>query len=473
MARIKEKQWRWAILLLLATAVIWTWRGRRIGASDEHPWAGPLVKRDLKQVLADTLRVAVIMDPLVYEVRPGAITGLEYELLERFAARLDVPVLPVVVEHADSLLPVLQRGEADVAAGMLSPDGPLARYLLFTGPYRRTAPVLVALRSDHRKELSREPSEDVPDTFWLPGMHPFPSDSVAWDLPDNEGAVVRVHSGLSAEDLLIRVVLGRTRNAVLSEASARVEAERFPHLEFGPVIGPEVPLAFAVRRNSRRLCKALDQWLADPEEQEMLLALQGAYGRPIATRGPLRYSSIHRPDTAVISPFDSLFRKHDEHMPWDWHLLAAVAFKESRFDTSATSRQGAQGIMQMMPSTASSLGLDSGHVVDDQIDAARRYLVQLDGMWMRSVKDPDQRLCFVLASYNCGPGHVLDAQNLALALGLDPSHWEQHVERALLLLAEPRFYLRPDMKNGYVRGAETFLYVRDVVGMYRRFRRSG
>ena len=50
---------------------------------------------------------------------------------------------------------------------------------------------------------------------------------------------------------------------------------------------------------------------------------------------------------------------------------------------------------------------------------------------MRTVKDADQRLCFVLASYNSGPAHVRDASNWRARSALIPRRWEHNVERTL------------------------------------------
>ena len=329
--------------------------------------------------------------------------------------------------------------------------------------------MLVSLRAD-RRSGGQEVGPAGPDSVPLPASHPFDSDEFRWQA---DGVRLVRDAARGREDLLVEVVLGRTPYAVLPDVTLRAEAQRFPHLEFGPVMGPEVPLAFGVRRNANRLRKALDHWLKDPSEREARELLIGVYGGELRPRGPLVYRSIHRPEEGgPISPYDSLFMAQQAHIPWDWELLAALAFKESRFDTLAVGIRGAQGLMQVMPKTAKGLGLDSVHSLADHVHAAARYLAQLDSLWMRSVKDRDQRLCFALASYNAGPGHVLDAQRLARELGLDPARWEGNVERALLLLAEPRFYTRPEARNGYVRGSLTFLYVRDIVGTYQRFRQA-
>ena len=126
--------------------------------------------------------------------------------------------------------------------------------------------------------------------------------------------------------------------------------------------------------------------------------------------------------------------------------------------------------MQIMPATAEALGVDSAAGVGGDIGGARKYLDRMDAFFRNTVPDKEQRLKFVLASYNAGPGHVQDAQRLAGALGLDPHRWDGSVERALLLLAKPRWFVRPEVKHGYCRAHETFWYVRDVVAAFGQFR---
>ena len=54
---------------------------------------------------------------------------------------------------------------------------------------------------------------------------------------------------------------------------------------------------------------------------------------------------------AKVSHFDRHFHQAAENNEIDWLLLAAVAYTESRFDSTAVSEVGAKGVMQMMPNT--------------------------------------------------------------------------------------------------------------------------
>ena len=99
---------------------------------------------------------------------------------------------------------------------------------------------------------------------------------------------------------------------------------------------------------------------------------------------------------------------------------------------------------------------------------AVKVLVATDRLMRRYVSDPDERRLFVLAAYNSGAAHIVDAIELARKYGLNPSVWSNNVEHALLMKADPRYYNDPVVKYGYFRGRQTTEYVRQVMQFYKR-----
>jgi len=454
-----------SLLLVLAIAAART--GIIAVQETRQPWERPLVERDLDVVLVDTLRVLVLEDPLSYETRPKAVTGLEYDLLQRFANTLGVPLLAIPMDHPDSMLLALQRGHGDIIAAQSTPRKDRRRWVVWSKPYRSVYPVLATLRADPQVEQQKGKAvvEQRVDTAEVSLWSPFAIPDYSWDRPAGSPMPIHVDASITPEDLLMEVLLGRHGATVVTDARASYEAGRFPVLEFSAPLGPEVPLCFVLRRNAPKLRQRLDAWLLSPKEVEARNMLVKAYSVALPKPGPLRTRKTIPMNGDSISPFDDGFREHAAKIPWDWELLAAMAYKESRFDSTVTSGKGAQGIMQIMPRTGERLGLQPGDPMEEHIAAATRYLNKLDTFWVRAIPDREQRLRFVLASYNAGPGHIVDAQRLAGRLGLDPHRWEHNVERAVLLLAKPRYYLLPEMKNGYCNGRQVFHYVREVLGL--------
>ncbi len=453
-----------ALVALTALAVLFGRARRSVERGD--PWSAPLVDRDLGVIANDTLRVLAVSHPLTYEAFPGGERGMELELLERFARHAKLR-LSVRVVAPDSLLPMLQRGAGDVVAALLD-TGRFGGSVAHTQPWWHVSPVRVRLRPD----IVASVPDHVPDTLLVPARGPWALDTASF----LAGVGAHILDARDGAELVAAVALGRTPSALVTDLELRHLAQDLPQLEWDRLDTVRTGLVMAVRRNAPRLRAALDAWFALAEEQEARALIVSAYGPEPIYRGPLVGWRVRPVDGDSLSPFDALFREKAGLMRWDWELLAAIAFKESRFDTSARSVRGAQGLMQMMPSTARKLGMDSLHLVEEQVHAAAVYLALLDSLWRPTVQDVDERLRFVLASYNAGPGHVRDAQVIARSFGLDPLHWTGHVERAITLLALPSYYGRSGVGAGRCQGAQTFYYVREVLALYERYRgaaRSG
>ncbi|MBO5388980.1 MAG: lytic transglycosylase domain-containing protein [Lachnospiraceae bacterium] len=96
---------------------------------------------------------------------------------------------------------------------------------------------------------------------------------------------------------------------------------------------------------------------------------------------------------------DSIFEEASNKYGISVDLLKAVAKAESNFNPEATSHCGAMGIMQLMPSTAQSLGVKDAYDPYENIMGGAKLLSQLDKLYDGNVK-------LMLAGYNAGPGNV-------------------------------------------------------------------
>ncbi len=199
----------------------------------------------------------------------------------------------------------------------------------------------------------------------------------------------------------------------------------------------------------------------------------------VITKPSLQYIPTHeKPDiTAIvdttpkfrISAYDSIFRIYADTIGWDWKMLAAVAYVESKFDTAAVSNVGAQGLMQMMPGTAHAMGVPEGkeHDPEESVRAAVDYFIYLSHLFRR-VPEPE-RINFVLASYNAGFGHIQDAMRLAEKYGKNRHVWNNHVETYLRLKNDSIYYTDSLCRNGRFAGTETILFVRKVQHKYSQY----
>jgi membrane-bound lytic murein transglycosylase MltF len=132
-----------------------------------------------------------------------------------------------------------------------------------------------------------------------------------------------------------------------------------------------------------------------------------------------------------LDRYDAVFRKYSKRffgVQYDWRQFKAQGLAESNLDPRATSRVGARGIMQLMPSTF--LAIQSRNPVFVSIDHEEWNIAagvyhdrQLWRQWLGdSVESADHHL-FMFASYNAGRMPILRAQALARRQALNPRRW--------------------------------------------------
>ena len=131
-----------------------------------------------------------------------------------------------------------------------------------------------------------------------------------------------------------------------------------------------------------------------------------------------------------MDQFDPSFRKYTKRFfgpAFDWRHFKAQGLAESGLDATARSRNGARGIMQLMPSTFETIrshaaDLDSIDDPDLNIAAGIMHDRALWRMW-DGAATPEDRRHFMFASYNAGRITIMRAQRVARRRRLDPTLW--------------------------------------------------
>ena len=116
---------------------------------------------------------------------------------------------------------------------------------------------------------------------------------------------------------------------------------------------------------------------------------------------------------------------------FDWLMIAALGYQESRLDQSMRSQAGAIGVMQLLPSTAAdpNVGISNIEVLENNLHAGTKYLRFLRNRYFEN-EDMDalNKTLFTFAAYNAGPARVTRLRRRATEAGLDPNRWFQNVE---------------------------------------------
>jgi membrane-bound lytic murein transglycosylase F len=217
------------------------------------------------------------------------------------------------------------------------------------------------------------------------------------------------------------------------------------------------------------LLAALNTWIADKKKTSLLNSLYQKYfvdRRRYVERVTSEYLTSK---TGKLSEYDDVLKTFAVELNWDWRLLAAQAFQESRFKANAKSWAGATGLLQLMPETAKQFGVTNALDPLDNVQGAIRFLKWLQQYWAKRIPDENERLKFILASYNCGAGHVEDAQRLTEKYGGNPQLWDD-VSYWLLQKATQQYSNDEAVKFGFCRGLEPVNYVSHILERFDHYK---
>lgn len=393
--------------------------------------------------------------------------GYEYDLAKDFAKSVGLKLTMKVATNPARLIEMLNEGEADLVAYPIPIHQQLKEGTIYCGQEQVNRQVLI-----QREEKGGKPLTDVTQ---LIGKEVYVKANTRFserlsNLNEELGGGIQIHEvavdSITTEDLIEQVSKGKIAYTISDEQTARLNKTYFWNLHVGLEISFPQRCSWVVRRSSPLLAKAIDAWASGKKGITSFKAITKRYFE--LSKQPLQ-TEIQPIRNGHISPYDALFKKHAELIGWDWQLLASISYQESRFNPSVVSWAGAEGLMGIMPNTAKALGVTPHELKDPDVgirigvDCLRRFR-----QGFSDITDPEEQVKFTLAAYNAGIGHVYDAQRLARKYGKNPNLWE-HVSEYVRLKNDPEYYNDPVCKHGYLRGSETYLYVREVMERYHYY----
>ena len=223
--------------------------------------------------------------------------------------------------------------------------------------------------------------------------------------------------------------------------------------------------AWAVRREDQALLHQVNMWLGLVTRGERFADMVCRFFRSYDLSPYIKNGT----KTDRISPYDEIIRRQSRLLGWDWRLLSAVIFKESRFSMGARSRRGAVGLMQVKPSTAAVYGISELFSPEENIKAGTMFLQQIQKRYIAMGFDSVNVVKFTLAAYNAGESRIEDCINFTLDQGGNFTDWEA-VARTIPQMADPEYYEDAEyLRHGKFNGSETISYVKDVLSKYEEY----
>jgi membrane-bound lytic murein transglycosylase MltF len=231
-------------------------------------------------------------------------------------------------------------------------------------------------------------------------------------------------------DLLEMVSAGLLPMVIMDDFKAHFWAEIMDDLTLRDdlVVASGRNIAWAMRKNSPLLKAEIDDFARDHRKGTLMGNI--LINRYLKDSGWVD-NALDPADWGRFNDTVELFKKYSNRYAFDYLMVAALGYQESRLDQSMRSHAGAIGIMQLLKSTATdpNIAIPDIEQAEHNIHAGVKYL---DFIRNRYFATPDiddlNRALFSFAAYNAGPARVRGLMQQAGAAGLDPNKWFNNVE---------------------------------------------
>lgn len=416
-----------------------------------------------------------------FYIYKGDSLGYEYEQLSSFAKEIGVELQMVIAKNMDTIFDQLNSGEVDIIAANLTVTQERSALVNFSEPLMLVSQVLVQRKPSGWENMSSKDRDKklIRNTVDLNGKYIVVRKGSSFysrlkSLSEEIGEkinIVEAPGKVNTQQLISMVANGQIDYTVADENVALNNQTYYSNIDVETPISFPQKIAWAIRKDSPELLKALNLWIEKRKNSNDNVELYAKYFKKKKANdknGVVKYASF---SNGIISEYDELIKMYSKKIDWDWQLLASLVCQESNFSPTVRSWAGANGFMQLIPSTAKHYGLDTIDATAEQsLKAGTSFILDLNNYWKKYIPDKQERIKFVLASYNAGLGHIIDARNLAGKYGKKQNVWNGNVENMILQKSNPMIYNDPIVKCGYCRGQETYLYVKEIIRRYKYYK---
>jgi len=442
----------------------------------EEPAYSPPISFDLDSIIMRGKLVLLTENSATsYYLYRGQAKGFDHDMVKAFAKHIGVKLEVKLLDDVDQMFEMLNTGKGDLIATNLTVTNSRKKIVAFSAPVCTTRQVLVqprfgGIKGDSLLSFISDTAQLKGKEVWAHRYSVFYERLMLMNSYLDDSIKIQEAPGeLSTDDLIRLVSEGEISRTITDENLAQLQQADNPNLDMSLAISNEEEIAWAMRSNSSRLLEEVNNWMAEESTQKKMKKTYSKYFSQIER---MNYNPVFVPPIVSdnrISAYDEILKQQAVELGWDWRLLAALIYQESRFNPRAKSWSGAFGLMQLMPETARRFGCDTSQLEVENIKAGVKYIQFLDRMWKDKIIDPDERVKFVLGSYNIGPGHIFDARAIARNLSKPDTVWENNVAECLLLKMQSPYYTMEGVKHGYCHAKEPYQFVIKIMNNFRYY----
>jgi len=439
----------------------------------------PIPTKDWAEIKEDSvITILAENSPVSYFIYRGRNMGYEYELLYEFSKDQNIRIQIQMVNDLDRMFELLDSCRGDVIACNLTINERRDEFVDFTVPHMHTHQVLIQRKPENYQKLKSSELDNTliraPEELAGKTIHVWKNSSYFEKITQlNQSLnlnmeIVPTEGDLITEELIRMVSDGEINYTIADENVADIDLRYYPNLDIKMQLSHADSIGFAVRESSPNLRDTLNAWLLDKRNASTIGEVQRKYfkRRSHTNKANQDYSSLNGDQ---LSPYDDIVKRESDSIGWDWRLISAIIYQESKFETYKESGAGAFGIFQFMPSTAASYGINRSSSAEAQIKAGIRKLKKNYDQWLEEINDSTECIYFTLGTFNAGRSHIDDARALAKKHGLNDSVWHDNVADMVRNLSKPTYYRDEVVKNGYLRGIETYEYIIEVIQRYEEY----
>ena len=413
---------------------------------------------DLDDILAaNCLTIITRNNANCYYLYQDEAMGFEYDLAKAFAKWLGVDIKIIIAKKWEGMIPALLKGEGHIIAASMTDTPERRQKVVFSKGYLTIQQHLVVHRTNRKIKAV--------DDLHQQNVHVRRGTSYQERLEalvrQNVDINIILHEDLPTEELIRRVAEKEIEITIADSNIASLNRRYYHQIKVAGPVGKKQRLAWATHPHSRKLRRAINTFFKSIKANGEFDRIYNRYYADIEEFDYVDMRAYHRRLKTRLPRYKEIIKKEARRNGFDWRLIAAQIYQESHLSPMAESRAGAYGLMQLMPATARSLGVDDIFDAEKNIQAGVLHLKNLYDTFDRATGT--DRLFIALAAYNVGMGHIFDARHLAQKINMNPNKWDSLL-KTLPLLRSRKYY--QESKYGYCRGTEPIRYVRRIMTYY-------